>query len=97
VLDTGCGIPYEDLDRVKDKFFKSNKTVRGSGIGLAVADEIVKLHGGLLFIDSQEGAGTAVTILFPAKAKSEEDVLDAAAEKLENRESEPDAGTSTEA
>lgn len=97
VLDTGCGIPFEDLDKVKNKFYKSNKTVRGSGIGLAVADEIVKLHNGMLFIDSQEGAGTAVTILFPAKQRSEEDVLDAASlqasqtKQQEHKESEPDA------
>ena len=65
VKDTGVGIPAQDVDRVKEKFFKSNKTVRGSGIGLAVADEIVKQHKGLLFIESKEGVGTTVTIVLP--------------------------------
>lgn len=65
VKDTGVGIPAQDLDRVKEKFFKSNKTVRGSGIGLAVADEIIKQHGGLLFLESIENAGTTVTIVLP--------------------------------
>lgn len=65
VKDTGVGIPAEDLDHVKEKFFKSNKTVRGSGIGLAVADEIIKQHQGLLFIESTEGVGTTVTIVLP--------------------------------
>lgn len=65
VKDTGVGIPAQDIDRVKEKFFKSNKTVRGSGIGLAVADEIVKQHKGLLFLESTEGVGTTVTIALP--------------------------------
>ncbi len=65
VSDTGVGIPAQDIDRVKEKFFKSNKTVRGSGIGLAVADEILKQHKGLLFIESHEGVGTTVTIVLP--------------------------------
>ncbi len=65
VLDTGVGIPEQDIDRVKEKFFKSNTTVRGSGIGLAVADEIIKQHNGLLFIESKEGVGTTVTVVLP--------------------------------
>lgn len=65
VKDTGVGIPAQDIDRVKEKFFKSNKTVRGSGIGLAVADEIIRQHQGLLFLESTEGTGTTVTIVLP--------------------------------
>lgn len=65
VSDTGVGIPEQDIDRVKEKFFKSNTTVRGSGIGLAVADEIIKQHNGLLFIESKEGVGTTVTVVLP--------------------------------
>ena len=65
VKDTGVGIPAADIDRVKEKFFKSNKTVRGSGIGLAVADEIIKQHQGLFFIESTEGVGTTATVVLP--------------------------------
>ncbi len=65
VKDTGVGIPAQDLDHVKEKFFKSNKTIRGSGIGLAVADELIKQHDGLLFVESTEGVGTTVTIVLP--------------------------------
>ena len=43
---------------MKKKFYKANQLVRGSGIGLAVADEIVRLHGGALDIQSQEDVGT---------------------------------------
>lgn len=73
VQDTGVGIPERDIDRVKEKFFKSNKTVRGSGIGLAVADEIIKQHKGLLFLESEENVGTTVTIVLPAMEESEEE------------------------
>ena len=72
VKDTGVGIPAEDLDHVKEKFFKSNKTVRGSGIGLAVADEIIKQHQGLLFIESTAGVGTTATIVLPLYEEPEE-------------------------
>lgn len=65
VEDHGCGISAEDLPKVKQKFYKANQTVRGSGIGLAVADEIMKLHNGTLDIDSTEGVGTTVTIQLP--------------------------------
>ena len=67
VQDHGCGIKQSDLGKVKTKFYKPNHTRRGSGIGLAVADEIVTLHNGTLDIDSEEGVGTTVTITLPAK------------------------------
>ena len=65
IADNGCGISADDLPKVKQKFYKANQTVRGSGIGLAVADEIVRLHKGTLDIDSIENVGTTVTITIP--------------------------------
>jgi signal transduction histidine kinase len=65
ISDNGCGIPAEHLPNVKKKFYKANQTVRGSGIGLALADEIMALHSGSLDIESQENVGTAVTIRIP--------------------------------
>ncbi|MBQ5884732.1 MAG: HAMP domain-containing histidine kinase, partial [Clostridia bacterium] len=65
VLDTGCGIAQEDLPNVKMKFYKANIQVRGSGIGLAVVDELVKMHNGILDIQSKLGIGTTVTIILP--------------------------------
>ncbi len=65
VTDTGCGISAEDLPKVKEKFYKANQKVNGSGIGLAVADEIVGLHKGTLDIESGVGVGTTVTITLP--------------------------------
>ncbi len=72
VSDTGVGIRRSDLDRVKEKFYKANNNVRGSGIGLAVADEIIKQHNGLLFIESTEGEGTTVTVVLPTAVIQEE-------------------------
>ena len=65
VADNGCGIDPEDLPKVKDKFFKANQKINGSGIGLAVADEIVNLHGGSLDIESSPEVGTTVTVTIP--------------------------------
>ena len=65
VEDTGCGISKEELPKVRKKFYKSNISVRGSGIGLAVVDEIVKMHGGTMDIQSEVGVGTCVILSFP--------------------------------
>lgn len=65
IADQGCGISEEDLPHVKEKFYKANVSVKGSGIGLAVTTEIVNLHNGYLDIDSVEGKGTLVTIHLP--------------------------------
>jgi signal transduction histidine kinase len=65
VADTGCGIEAEDLPHVTEKFYKANTIQGGSGLGLAICKEIIELHGGLLAIDSERGAGTIVTIRVP--------------------------------
>ena len=72
ISDNGCGIKEEDLDKVKTKFFKANYTKRGSGIGLAVADEIVRFHSGKLNIESVENKGTSVEIMLPILEPLEE-------------------------
>lgn len=69
IADTGCGISKEDLPHVTEKFYKANMSVRGSGIGLAVVDEIVKLHNGRLDVASTVGKGTVVTVIFPIDRK----------------------------
>lgn len=75
ISDTGCGIAEKDLPRIKDKFYKANQTVRGSGIGLAVADEIMTLHKGKLDIQSTEDVGTTVTISIPVLDSDDEEIL----------------------
>ena len=71
VRDYGQGIPEAELPFVKEKFYKGSSKQRGSGIGLAVTEEIVVLHGGTLDIASAVGEGTTVTVTLPS-AKAEE-------------------------
>ena len=67
IRDFGPGIPEDELPLVKKKFYKGSSSVRGTGIGLAVCDEIVEMHGGTLTLENAEGGGTLVTIRLPAE------------------------------
>lgn len=67
VSDNGIGISKEDLPFVTERFYRANNTQPGSGIGLAVAHEIVIAHGGTLTIESELGKGTVVTITLPTR------------------------------
>ena len=69
IRDNGCGISKNDLPRVREKFYKANNSQRGSGIGLAVADEIIKMHDGKMLIESKIGSGTTTTLILPRKNK----------------------------
>lgn len=65
IRDYGTGIPVEELPHVKYKFYKGSSKARGSGIGLAVCDEIITRHNGTLEIGNAEGGGCVVTIRLP--------------------------------
>ena len=65
IRDFGPGIPDEELPHVKMKFYKGSSKARGSGIGLAVCEEIVSMHGGSLTLENADGGGTLVTISIP--------------------------------
>ena len=67
VRDYGPGIPEEELPFAKQKFYKGSSKARGSGIGLAVCDEIIRLHEGTFSIGNAEGGGCLVTITLPAE------------------------------
>lgn len=71
VADSGIGIDPEDLPKIKTKFFKANYSRRGSGIGLAVADEIISMHKGSIEIESTPGVGTTVILTIPTEESSE--------------------------
>lgn len=67
VRDFGPGIPEAELPFIKQKFYKGSSKARGSGIGLAVCDEIVKLHGGTFTIGNAIGGGAEVVVSLPEK------------------------------
>ena len=69
IRDHGPGVPEEELPFIKYKFYKGSSKARGSGIGLAVCDEIVNSHGGTLDIANAAGGGCAVTIRLPIKVE----------------------------
>ncbi len=69
IRDFGPGVPEEELPLIKKKFYKGSSKARGSGIGLAVCEEIVTMHGGSLEITNAEGGGTLVTIRLPVEVK----------------------------
>ena len=70
VRDTGVGIPESELGRLFKRFYRVQgtraRTQEGSGIGLALVDELVKLHGGQVSVTSREGQGTTLTVRVPA-------------------------------
>ena len=65
IRDYGPGIPEDEIPLVKKKFYKGSSKARGTGIGLAVCDEIVTMHDGSLDIANAEGGGTQVRICLP--------------------------------
>jgi two-component system, OmpR family, phosphate regulon sensor histidine kinase PhoR len=75
VEDTGVGIPYDDLVRVFERFYKSDKSraraTGGTGLGLPIARHIVEAHGGTIWADSEEGKGSTFTFTLPAVGQSE--------------------------
>ncbi len=70
VQDTGIGIARKDLDRIFEPFYRAeqsrNRAKGGTGLGLTIVSELVKLHGGKISIRSTLGSGTTVAIIFPA-------------------------------
>ena len=66
IRDFGPGIPEDEIPLVKKKFYKGSSKARGTGIGLAVCDEIVTMHGGTLTLENAQGGGTLVTVALPA-------------------------------
>lgn len=75
VEDSGYGISPEELPRVFDKFFRSSdeqvRNVEGTGLGLAFAKEVARLHGGSLTAQSEVGRGSRFTLTLPLEANGD--------------------------
>ncbi len=77
VKDEGIGIPKKDVEKVFDRFYRVDKArtrkLGGTGMGLAIAKEMVQAHGGDIWADSIEGKGTTITFTLPYKEEQEDD------------------------
>ena len=83
IRDNGNGIPSEVADRIFNPFFTTKPTDRGTGLGLALTNDIVREHGGTIQVDSQPGEYTEMTLTLLPKPPAESPELD------EHEEGEP--------
>jgi PAS domain S-box-containing protein len=70
IIDTGAGIPRENLNRIFDPFFTTKSSARGTGLGLSVSYGIVKEHAGKVDVSSTPGKGTSFRLEFPVARKA---------------------------
>lgn len=70
IEDTGCGIEKKDLQRIFEPFFTGRPLGRGTGLGLFIANSIVRQHRGEISVESQPGQGTRFTILLPGEPEA---------------------------
>jgi signal transduction histidine kinase len=67
VQDTGCGIHPEDRDRIFQTFYTTK--INGTGLGLSIVEGVLKNHGGKIFIEQPQAAGTRIVLCFPASGQ----------------------------
>ena len=77
ISDTGCGIPADIMEKIRDPFFTTKEVGTGTGLGLSIVDEIIRSHSGDLEIESEPGKGSKFTVVLPISysvpAQSNED------------------------
>ncbi len=77
VIDTGPGIPAEERGRIFEKFSQAESggaPLSGYGLGLAISRKIVKLHNGIIWVDSEPGAGSQFTVRIPIRQEVPQNV-----------------------
>jgi|KBSMisStandDraft_5_1062788.scaffolds.fasta_scaffold121611_1 signal transduction histidine kinase len=77
ISDTGCGIPEENLGKIRDPFFTTKEVGTGTGLGLSIVDEIIRSHHGELLVESEVGKGSAFTVVLPIKQTAHAQPADA--------------------
>ena len=70
VVDEGCGIPADRLQKVFEPFFTTKRVGEGTGLGLSTAYGIIKQTGGFIFADSVPGSGASFSVLLPVHAEA---------------------------
>lgn len=69
IADTGCGIPEQLLERIRDPFFTTKEVGKGTGLGMSIVDRIIGSHNGRLDIESVVGQGTTMTVRLPIDSR----------------------------
>jgi two-component system NtrC family sensor kinase len=72
IIDTGCGIPAQNLKRIFDPFFTSKEVGKGTGLGLSVSHGIVRAHGGAIEVESKVGEGSTFNVYLPIEPPPED-------------------------
>ncbi len=72
VADSGCGIPAEIMEKIRDPFFTTKEVGKGTGLGLSIVDQIIGAHDGELKIESEVDKGTVITVSLPVNTILEE-------------------------
>jgi signal transduction histidine kinase len=70
IVDTGCGIPEENLSIIFEPFFSTKEEGKGVGLGLSVVYGIIREHQGTIFVESEVGSGSTFIIRFPTVNKN---------------------------
>jgi signal transduction histidine kinase len=71
ISDTGCGIPEENLSKIRDPFFTTKEVGTGTGLGLSIVDEIIRSHSGELLVESKVGHGSTFTVVLPLRQNAQ--------------------------